>query len=53
VRWRAVDMVSQALVAFAFFGMNAVGIEIENPFGEDANDLPMSKMRERGECEEH
>lgn len=36
-----------ALVAFAFFGMNAVGIEIENPFGEDANDLPMSKMRER------
>lgn len=46
-------MVSQALVAFAFFGMNAVGIEIENPFGEDANDLPMSKMRERGECEEH
>jgi putative membrane protein len=32
------------LVAFAFFGMNAVGIEIENPLGKDANDLPMAKM---------
>jgi len=32
------------LVAFAFFGMNAVGIEIENPLGSDTNDLPMAKM---------
>ena len=32
------------LVAFAFFGMNAVGIEIENPLGDDTNDLPMKKM---------
>lgn len=38
-----------ALVAFAFFGMNAVGVEIENPFGTDDNDLPVTKMMERVE----
>ena len=37
------------LVAFAFFGMNAVGVEIENPFGEDANDLPVEQMMKRVE----
>jgi putative membrane protein len=36
-----------ALVAFAFFGMNAVGVEIENPFGDDDNDLPIKKMMKR------
>jgi len=40
-----------ALVAFAFFGMNAVGIEIENPFGQDANDLPMKGMCKRVELD--
>jgi len=35
------------LVAYAFFGMNAVGVEIENPFGDDANDLPVDKMMNR------
>ena len=38
-----------ALVAFAFFGMNAVGVEIENPFGFDANDLPVEAMMKRVE----
>jgi len=38
-----------ALVAFAFFGMNAVGVEIENPFGSDANDLPVEPMMKRVE----
>merc|ERR1711907_738516 len=37
------------LVAFAFFGMNAVGVEIENPFGSDDNDLPVEKMMARVE----
>merc|ERR1711907_355155 len=40
-----------SLVAFAFFGMNAVGVEIENPFGNDANDLPVEKMMKRVELD--
>ena len=39
------------LVSFAFFGMNAVGVEIENPFGADANDLPVEKMMARVEID--
>jgi putative membrane protein len=29
------------LVAYAFFGLDAVGDELEDPFGEDPNDLPL------------
>lgn len=30
-----------ALVSYAFFGLDAVGDQIEDPFGLDANDLPL------------
>ncbi|WP_373529098.1 bestrophin family protein [Nostoc sp.] len=30
-----------ALVGFTVFGIEAIGLEIENPFGYDANDLPL------------
>ena len=33
-----------AMVSYAFFGLDAVGEEIENPFGLDANDLPLSAI---------
>ena len=33
-----------AIVAYTFFGLDALGDEIEEPFGEDANDLPLSAM---------
>lgn len=33
-----------AFVAFAFFGLDAVGDEIEDPFGTDANDLPLTNL---------
>lgn len=33
-----------AFVAYAFFGLDAVGDEIENPFGLDPNDLPLSAL---------
>ena len=33
-----------ALVSYAFFGLDAVGDEIEDPFGEDPNDLPLSAI---------
>lgn len=31
-------------VAYSFFGLDAVGDEIENPFGQDPNDLPLSGL---------
>ncbi len=32
------------LVSYAFFGLDAVGEEIEEPFGEDPNDLPLGAI---------
>lgn len=33
-----------ALVSFSLFGIEEIGIEIENPFGIDANDLPLEAI---------
>ncbi|MCP4805549.1 MAG: hypothetical protein GY913_15570 [Proteobacteria bacterium] len=33
-----------ALVAFAFYGLDAIGDEIEEPFGYDPNDLPLHQL---------
>ncbi|MGJ5631301.1 bestrophin family protein [Nostoc sp. CALU 1950] len=35
-----------ALVGFTVFGIEAIGLEIENPFGYDANDLPLDAICE-------
>ncbi|MFL5339013.1 MAG: bestrophin family protein [Gemmataceae bacterium] len=32
------------LIAFGLLGIEAAGLEIENPFGEDANDLPLDEF---------
>ncbi|KAL0072896.1 Bestrophin, RFP-TM, chloride channel-domain-containing protein [Phycomyces blakesleeanus] len=32
-----------ALVSFTLFGIEAIGAEIENPFGYDENDLPLNR----------
>jgi putative membrane protein len=32
------------LVSFTVFGVEEIGIEIENPFGYDANDLPLDTI---------
>jgi putative membrane protein len=32
------------LVAYIFFGIEEIGVEIEDPFGDDANDLPMERF---------
>ncbi len=32
------------MIAYAFFGLDAVGEQIEEPFGFDANDLPLDKL---------
>ncbi len=33
-----------ALIGFTLFGIEAIGLEIENPFGYDANDLPLDAI---------
>lgn len=33
-----------ALITFTVFGIEAIGIEIENPFGSDPNDLPLDSI---------
>ncbi|MBF0316755.1 MAG: hypothetical protein HQL04_01150 [Nitrospirae bacterium] len=35
-----------ALVAYAFVGIEEIGIEVEDPFGEDPNDLPLDDFCE-------
>jgi ion channel-forming bestrophin family protein len=32
------------VLAYTFFGIEEIGVEIEDPFGEDDNDLPLEKM---------
>ncbi len=33
-----------ALVTYAFLGIDEIGVEIEDPFGDDPNDLPLDKL---------
>jgi putative membrane protein len=33
-----------ALISFTVFGIEEIGIEIENPFGRDENDLPLDQI---------
>jgi putative membrane protein len=33
-----------ALVAYTFFGIEEIGVEIEGPFGHDENDLPLEDI---------
>ncbi|WP_013323639.1 bestrophin family protein [Gloeothece verrucosa] len=35
-----------ALISFTVFGIEEIGIEIENPFGKDPNDLPLEQICE-------
>lgn len=37
------------VIAFALFGIEAIGLEIEDPFGYDANDIPLEKLANKVE----
>jgi putative membrane protein len=37
---------ASAIVAYAMFGIDEIGVEIEDPFGYDANDLPLDAIGE-------
>jgi putative membrane protein len=39
--WTAIAV---GLISFAVFGIEQIGIEIENPFGHDTNDLPLDAI---------
>lgn len=39
--WTAVVV---GVISFAVFGIEEIGIEIENPFGKDPNDLPLDRI---------
>lgn len=38
--------VASAVLAFALFGIDEIGIEIEDPFGHDPNDLPLDAIND-------
>jgi putative membrane protein len=37
---------ASAILGFALFGIDEIGVEIEDPFGTDANDLPLEAIGE-------
>jgi ion channel-forming bestrophin family protein len=47
--WEAVPLTF--LVAYIFFGIEEIGVEIEGPFGTDENDLPLERFCERIEID--
>ena len=34
-------VLATTFISFAFIGIEAIGVEIEDPFGQDPNDLPL------------
>jgi predicted membrane chloride channel (bestrophin family) len=45
--------IPSSVLCVVFFGINEVALEIEDPFGEDENDLPLDPMGDalKGDCE--
>jgi putative membrane protein len=41
---RAYTWLASSILAFALFGIDEIGVEIEDPFGYDANDLPVERI---------
>ena len=37
---------ASAVIAYGMFGIDEIGVEIEDPFGDDPNDLPLDAMGE-------
>lgn len=37
-------IIDMLLIAYILFGIEEIGVEIENPFGEDENDLPLEAI---------
>lgn len=39
--------IAAAVLAYGMFGIDEIGVEIEDPFGDDPNDLPIEAMEKR------
>ncbi|MFL5783744.1 MAG: bestrophin family protein [Bacteriovoracaceae bacterium] len=44
--WEGMVIVGTVFLTFVLFGIEEIGVEIENPFGDDPNDLPLEKIYE-------
>lgn len=47
--WGAV--LATLLITYVFLGVEEIGVEIENPFGQDANDLPLERFTQAIEAD--
>lgn len=45
-KWNWVVILDTLFVSYVFFGIEEIGVEIEDPFGEDENDLPLEEICE-------
>ncbi|PFI78871.1 bestrophin family protein [Bacillus cereus] len=39
-----ITVIATMFISFAFLGIEAIGVEIEDPFGQDLNDLPLEEI---------
>jgi len=46
--WKAIP--ACLLAAYALFGLDSIGVDIENPFGHDFNDLPLDDITNKTIC---
>lgn len=44
--WKWMTVVGTLFLSYVYFGIEEIGVEIENPFGEDENDLPLEEICE-------
>lgn len=44
--WKWAAVLDTLFLSYVYFGIEEIGVEIENPFGEDENDLPLEDMCE-------
>jgi len=47
---RAWTPLASAILAYALIGIDEIGVEIEDPFGHDDNDLPIERIAETIRC---
>lgn len=44
--WNWLAILETLFLSYVYFGIEEIGVEIEDPFGEDENDLPLEKICE-------
>src|SRR3712207_8941909 len=44
VDWKWAVVLGTLFLSYVYFGIEEIGVEIEDPFGEDENDLPLESI---------